>query len=93
METHKWLIKWYPNGIHQWLTVYDLNVLDECDPISKNYQQDIRDELNELLASRVKIGSYYARNNKWMRIIEVDSLKEAVDIFFDEFDNKEVTAE
>lgn len=84
----RWLIKWYPIEPAQHLTVINLDVLDDKDYCSKNYQQDVKYELEELLSARVKTRSYYACNNKWMRIIEVDSMKEAIDIFFNEFDRR-----
>lgn len=84
----RWLIKWYPIEPAEQLTVTNLDVLDCKNYCSKRYQEDVQVELDEysIGAARghTKDGEYVYYNNKTMRIIETDSVLDAINKFFRE---------
>lgn len=92
----RWLIKWYPIEPAEQLTVTNLDVLDCKNYCSKRYLEDVQVELDEysIGAARrhTKDGEYVHYNNRTMRIIETDSVLDAVNKFFKElevFENEE----
>lgn len=86
----RWLIKWYPIEPAEQLTVTNLDVLDCKNYCSKRYREDIQVELDEysIGAARrhTKDGEYVYYNNRTMRIIETDSVLNAINKFFREME-------
>ncbi len=84
----KWLIEYYPIAPAHHLEVHNLDVLKYKDYCSKNYQADVKARLDYFdfaVAKHGIIGShmiYY--DNSILKIIEADTIKDALMIFFGE---------
>ena len=88
----KWLIEYYPIAPAHHLEVHNLDVLKYEDYCSKNYQADVKARLDYFDSAITKHGiigshiTYY--NNSILEIIEADTVKDALMIFFGEEDKK-----
>lgn len=70
---NRWLIKWYPIDHTQQLTVTNLDILNYLDEYNFGAER-----------KHPKDGEYVYYNNRTMRIIETDSVLDAVNKFFRE---------
>ena len=84
----KWLIQYYPIAPAHHLEVHNLDVLEYKDYCSKNYQEEVKSRLdyfNFAVTKRGVIDSNMTHyNNSTLGIIEADTVKDAIMIFFGE---------
>ena len=90
----KWLIKYYPVAPHQELEVHSLEPLDIPDYKFADYQETLRDRLDEYeLALKTghhkKEGSIVGFNNCWIAVIEAYHSWDAVNKFFEQLLRRE----
>lgn len=83
----RWLIKYYPVNPANNLEVFNLDVLDYEDYCSENYQNMVREKLDDYLDAvsrhgKDKESGYVYWNNSCLKIVEADDIKEALDNFF-----------